>query len=127
MYAIRSYYDLVNRDPAVDVAFQQLLGADQIELEILLDHVCSGRVRQRLKADGGRVDQSGDVRETHHVSTVGQRKRALVPHDRVTGDSLGATSVEVLRRGNRPGLGAAVDREGRITSYNVCYTKLLRS
>ena len=76
---------LFDRDRAVDVLLQQLLGADQVELVVLLEHGGALAVGQRLEHHGGRIDQRGDVGEAHRVASLVEVEVAFLAHDRVAG------------------------------------------
>ena len=89
---------LLDGDLAVDELAQQLVGADQIELEVLLHHARAAGIRQRLEGNGRGIDQPGDVRETHIVAPALELDRAFVTHHGVAGDLvalLPAVTVEL--------------------------------
>ncbi len=90
--------DLVDADAAVDVFLQQFLGVDQVELEILFDHAGAFGIGQRFEAHRGRVDQRGDIGETHGIGAAIELQCALVAHDRVTGHVLAVAAAAVELR-----------------------------
>ena len=108
LHAVAAY--LLHFDVAVDELFQQLVGADQIELEVLLDHPRSIRVGERLERHRGRVDQPRHVGEAQVVAAGFEIDLALVPDHRVAGHRIAplpAIPVHVRRDG--AGLRRAVD------------------
>ena len=99
MYAIRSYYDRVG------------------ERRVPVDHVGPGRA-QRVREVGDEDVRAG-VQPVHDRPALGRT------------DDLDPAALELARRrSDLPLRGSHVRRLGqearRITSYNVCYTKLLR-
>lgn len=98
----------LDADALANVPIHQFFRAHQIELEVLFQHPSAGRVGQRGETHGGRVDQPGNVRETHLTASLGHRHLALVAHQRVarqTGCAVARQRVDL----DLPGLRRTLD------------------
>ena len=130
MYAIRSYYEHPPRLLAEGEDREEGDGDDQQGVEERRPHLLGGSGNNlpvwlhaaiALEVFVGVLDHD-DRRVNHRANGDGDAAKA---HD-VGVDPLGVHHQESNQDRNRQGKDRH-QRAGRITSYNVCYTKLLRS
>ncbi len=102
----------------VDVFQQQLVGAHQVELEVLLQHA-RGRVGERGEGHRGRIDQRRHIGEAQLRTAGAQLHVALGAHQRIAGHAHGVGGAltgqrPVVLGRHRAGLRGTVDGDGGV-------------
>jgi hypothetical protein len=109
---------VLDRDRPIEVAQQQLGGAHEVELEILLEDA-RARILRHGEGHGRRIDERGDITEAQGRAPRLDADVAIDAHHRVAGHGGGAghrlaRQRPVVLGGDRAGPLRAVDGDGRV-------------